>query len=102
MSDVELTRMIDSLISGDISEEDHTRLQEILKANADAREIYRQRIDLEASLRTWAQQQSDAGIERGSMDQATGSRFDRLTSRPMIAAFAVAAMILLVLTVRLW
>lgn len=54
MTSADLAQMIESLIIGDISETDHERLQTLLKANPEARAIFRERMDLEASLRTWA------------------------------------------------
>ncbi len=49
-----LHALMAALINGDISPEDHERLQRILKNDAEARAIFRERMDLEASLRTWA------------------------------------------------
>lgn len=59
MTDPELTRLIDSLIHESISETEHRQLQQRLKSDAEARAIFRERMDLEAALRTWASESPD-------------------------------------------
>ena len=54
MTQEELNLLITELIHGSISEDDHSRLQAELKGDADARSRYRERMDLEAALNTWA------------------------------------------------
>lgn len=56
MNQNELVTLIDALIRGEIRAEDHDLLQARLKADSDARDVFRERIDLEASLRTWAEE----------------------------------------------
>lgn len=56
MKQLELTNLIDELVRGEISQPDHDRLQTQLKGNAEARSLFRERMDLEASLRTWAEE----------------------------------------------
>jgi ferric-dicitrate binding protein FerR (iron transport regulator) len=46
--------LVESLINGGISADDHDRLQSLLKSDPKARAVFRERMDLEASLRTWA------------------------------------------------
>jgi ferric-dicitrate binding protein FerR (iron transport regulator) len=54
MSDEVLHQQINGLVNGTISETEHRVLQERLKSDAAARAVFRERIDLEAGLRTWA------------------------------------------------
>jgi ferric-dicitrate binding protein FerR (iron transport regulator) len=54
MTSESLSALIDALTNGDISTDDHARLQNLLKGSSEARDIFRERMDLEASLRTWA------------------------------------------------
>lgn len=54
MSDEILLRQINDLINGTIGETAHRELQKRLKSDAAARAVFRERIDLEAGLRTWA------------------------------------------------
>jgi ferric-dicitrate binding protein FerR (iron transport regulator) len=54
MSDEILRQQITDLINGTISETAHQELQDHLKSDARARVMFRERMDLEAGLRTWA------------------------------------------------
>ena len=54
MSDELLLQQFDALVNGTISEADHRELQERLKSDVVARTLFRERMDLEAGLRTWA------------------------------------------------
>jgi ferric-dicitrate binding protein FerR (iron transport regulator) len=54
MSDETLQQSINALINGTISEAEHQSLQNRLKEDATARAIFRERMDIEAGLRTWA------------------------------------------------
>ncbi|MCR9197674.1 MAG: FecR family protein [Planctomycetaceae bacterium] len=54
MSDDSLSQIINHLINGTINEEDHSELQELLRDDPQARAKFRERMDLEASLHTWA------------------------------------------------
>lgn len=54
MSDEILQHQIDELIKGTIGEANHRELQARLKSDPAARVVFRERIDLEAGLRTWA------------------------------------------------
>jgi ferric-dicitrate binding protein FerR (iron transport regulator) len=54
MSDEILRQQIDDLINGTISEAAHQELQERLKSDKKARHVFRERMDLEAGLRTCA------------------------------------------------
>ena len=60
MSDETLLQSINALINGTITEAEHQSLQNRLKEDATARAIFRERMDIEASLRTWA---SDGGAQ---------------------------------------
>jgi ferric-dicitrate binding protein FerR (iron transport regulator) len=54
MSDRSLQEHIDDLINGTIGEAGHKELQNRLKEDATARASFRERMDFEAGLRTWA------------------------------------------------
>lgn len=54
MSDETLQQSINALINGTINEIDHQSLQNRLKEDATARATFRERMDIEAGLRTWA------------------------------------------------
>lgn len=64
MSDPTTQILIDSLIAGDITPEQHAALQDILKAEPAARELLRSKMDLESSLRTWAAEDPPTTVER--------------------------------------
>jgi FecR protein len=54
MSDESLEQHINDLINGTIGEAAHQSLQNRLKEDATARALFRERMDVEAGLRTWA------------------------------------------------
>lgn len=54
MSDETLQQSINSLINSTITEAEHQALQHRLKDDAKARAVFRERMDIEAGLRTWA------------------------------------------------
>lgn len=95
MSDEILLQQIDDLINGTISETAHQELQARLKSDALAREIFRERMDLEASLRTWAAE----GLidERPEVNRAPRpERPKRFWSRWKVTMLAAVASILAV------
>jgi hypothetical protein len=61
MSDETLQKFINALINGTITEAEHQSLQIHLKEDATARATFRERMDIEAGLRTWA---ADSGTQR--------------------------------------
>lgn len=93
MNDETLRQQIDDLINGTISETAHQELQARLKSDAGARKIYRERMDLEASLRTWA---ADGLIdEQLTVNRALRpERPKRFWSSWIVAVLASAASIL--------
>lgn len=60
MSDETLQQSINALINGTITEAEHRSLQNHLKEDATARATFRERMDIEAGLRTWA---ADSGAQ---------------------------------------
>lgn len=54
MSEELLEQQINALIDGTLSEAEHRELQSRLKSDPAARAIFRERMDLESGLRTWA------------------------------------------------
>lgn len=98
MSPSTLSNLIESLINGDISAADHDQLQAHLKASAHARAVFRERIDLEAGLRTWSAESADQVVARQSVaafrDTGMPTSQRRITargSRLLIAAIVVCA-----------
>lgn len=73
MSDETLQQSINALINGTITEAEHQSLQNRLKEDATARAIFRERMDIEAGLRTWA---ADSGGQHQVMasDSTTGKQ----------------------------
>ncbi|MBX3417087.1 MAG: FecR domain-containing protein [Pirellulaceae bacterium] len=61
MSDEPLHQSINALINGTITEAEHQSLQNRLKEDASTRAIFRERMDIEAGLRTWA---ADGGAQK--------------------------------------
>jgi len=73
MSDEALQQSINALINATITEAEHQSLQNRLKEDAAARAIFRERMDIEAGLRTWA---ADSGAQHQVMasDSTTGKQ----------------------------
>jgi ferric-dicitrate binding protein FerR (iron transport regulator) len=96
MSDETLQQSINALINGTITEAEHQSLQNRLKEDATARAIFRERMDIEAGLRTWAadsgaQHQvliSDSAIKK-SLRTAWGWRIALIATAASILAIAV-------------
>lgn len=96
MSDETLQKSINALINGTITEAEHQSLQNRLKEDATARAIFRERMDIEAGLRTWAadsgaQHQvlaSDSAREK-SLRTAWGWRITLIATAASILAIAV-------------
>lgn len=93
MTDEPLEHLINDLINGNISETAHQELQERLKSDKNARDLLRQRMDLEAGLRTWA---ADGVIadQPAAIQIRRTERPYRLGLRWNIAMLAAAASIL--------
>ena len=79
MNGDELSNLIDGLIAGEISLEDHEQLQQALKASPDARREFRQRMDLEAGLRDLGTRAA-TGIQR-RVTETFAERCFRLVAR---------------------
>jgi ferric-dicitrate binding protein FerR (iron transport regulator) len=73
MSDGTLQQSINALINGTITEAEHQSLQNRLKTDATARAIFREQMDIEAGLRTWA---ADGSAQRQVLasDSTTGKQ----------------------------
>jgi ferric-dicitrate binding protein FerR (iron transport regulator) len=98
MNDAELTKLINECIAGDISREQHQVLQQELKSDRHARAVFREAMDLEASLRTWATEDAAAKTAAPGADRQRTSGHDgqqRRRRRPL-AVLAIAASIALV------
>ena len=106
MSSDSCIALIEALINGDISAEDHARLQNQLKASSEARDIFRERMDLEASLRTLAAEDLPSTHQVVTADGtqvsesgdfiASGSSIRRNRAKNGVIAFVVAAIALLI------
>ncbi len=93
MHDAELRKQFADYVSGDISPEQHELLQEVLKGDSQARAAYREFMDLEASLRTWATEDAEAELTHvASPHGEAGKR----SKRRLLAVATVAASVALV------
>ena len=96
MSEETLQQSINALINGTITEAEHQSLQNRLQADATARAIFRERMDIEAGLRTWAADGgtphqvliSDAAIKQ-SLRTAWAWRISLIVTAASILASAV-------------
>ena len=98
MNDAELKSLIADCIAGSISREQHQALQEALRADPNARATYRELVDLESSLRTWASEDAPAVSRTPAVRLSfvsDGQRGSRLR-RPVYASLAVAASIAMI------
>jgi ferric-dicitrate binding protein FerR (iron transport regulator) len=96
MSDETLLQSINALLNGTITEAEHQSLQSRLKEDATARAIFRERMDIEAGLRTWA---ADSGVQhqvlvsdsaiKQSLRTAWGWRITLIATAASILAIAV-------------
>ena len=77
MNDAELRKLFTDCVSGDISPEQHALLQEVLKGDSQARAAFREFMDLEAGLRTWATEDAEAELTHvASPHQEGGGTFE--------------------------
>lgn len=90
MNETELRKLIDLCVTGDITTEQHGLLQAELKSNPQARAAFRERLDVEAALRTWAAEDQSAGTVTKSQH---GSASRKLLARVMLTIAASAALI---------
>lgn len=101
MSSDEFIPLIESLINGDISDEEHERLQQLLRQNVEARTKFRERVDLEACLRTWAAEDPAPAVRAlPDLDASLVPSRNERKSRPirlhvMLAAIAAGIALLL-------
>lgn len=98
MKDADLLNLIRDYVNGEISPERHRALQERLKADPHARTAFREFMDLEAGLRTWAAESTApsalaAEPEVVRIAERRGGRGQRRWSPAVIAVVAVAASI---------
>lgn len=92
MDDSELRNLIELCVAGDISPDQHERLQAELKSNPQARAAFREQLDVEAALRTWAAEDCGAGFQLATTENPrTASR--KLTRRTMLVIAASVAFI---------
>lgn len=63
MNEVELRELISRSVTGDITPNQHEQLQTELKVSPHARAIFREHLDVEAALRTWAAEDREPGIQ---------------------------------------
>ncbi|MDZ7620170.1 MAG: iron dicitrate transport regulator FecR, partial [Patescibacteria group bacterium] len=63
MSDAELQKLICDYASGTISPQQHQVLKDTLKSNPNARAVFREWMDLEASLHTWASEDAATPLQ---------------------------------------
>lgn len=90
MNETELRKLIDLCVTGDITPEQHELLQAELKASSQARAVFRERLDVEAALRTWAAEDQSAGTVT---KRQHGAASRNLLARVMLAIAASVAFI---------
>lgn len=100
MSDKILQRQIHELVNGTLSEASHRELQELLKSDSAARALFRERMDLEAGLRTWAAD-GLAGAETAVNHALPVGRSERFWSAWKIVAVLATAVSILAIA-ALW
>jgi ferric-dicitrate binding protein FerR (iron transport regulator) len=90
MNETELRKLIDLCVTGDITAEQHELLQAELKSNPQARAAFREQLDVEAALRTWAAEDQSAGTITKRQHSAASREF---LPRVMLAIAASVAFI---------
>jgi ferric-dicitrate binding protein FerR (iron transport regulator) len=103
MTDAELKTLIQDCAAGDISPAQHQQLQAELKASPHARAAFREFMDVEACLRTWASDGGDSrtstvGVRRASVWGGNDGR-----GRPSYGvAVAASVAVFLLIAVSWW
>ena len=92
MNEPELRNLIDLCVAGDISPDQHERLQAELKSNPQARAAFREQLDVEAALRTWAAEDSGAGFQPAKKENSRTASW-KLTPRTTLVIAASVAFI---------
>ena len=100
MKQERLILLINAVIRGNITEKDHRTLQQTLKADSQARQIYRDRIDLEAALHTWASESADASVKQAVLSAKRSSRIRRQDK--LFGLLAAAAVVLFLVAPSIW
>lgn len=98
----EFLRLIDELVIGEISAEDHGRLQEFLKRDAGARAIFRERMDLEAGLRSWAAEVPEKSTQIPIQKQASIPFAKRIRSNAVFILATLTAVLLIAMIPWMW
>lgn len=73
-----LSELIENAIQDEITPSEHEELQSILKRDSKSRRLYRERMDIEAALRTWAEEGSEADHVRTNSVGSPSNREPRL------------------------
>lgn len=98
MNDDSLSEIINHLINETINEEQHSELQQRLRNDPQARATFRERMDLEASLHTWASEDvlvESSGGHTDSPAKNGSARSSRSTWAFVGAVAAIAAVLLI-------
>ena len=98
MKDAELRRLFTDCVSGDISPEQHALLQEVLKGDSQARAAFREFMDLEAGLRTWATEDAEADLAYVALPHTKAGG----GSKRRLLAFATVAASVALVALSLW
>jgi ferric-dicitrate binding protein FerR (iron transport regulator) len=93
--DSQLLAHIEALANGTISEAEHLILTQRLKSDAAARALFRERMDLEAAVRTWAQDDVAVCAVEPNKDQVAASVNRRRSRRSIVGLVTVVAALLL-------
>ncbi len=103
MNNGDLQRLFELLVAGDITSEDHAILQQKLKEDAYARAAFRERMDLEAGLRTWASESAPPLTPAEQATNETTLPARRISSMwRYLPAVVVAASILIMARLQPW
>jgi len=96
MNNTGLQKLVDRCLAGDISPEEHEILQQHLKGDPSARAKFREMVDLDVSLRTWASEDAAAGRSADVHAKKVSRRLD--FSRAVRVSLAVAASFVILLS----
>lgn len=94
--DPQFMTQLDALINGTMTEAEHQSLQQRLKTDAAARALFCERMDLEASLRTWATEQaSQPLVSAPARRREKTAIWKHITRWPIGLSAAAACLVLL-------
>lgn len=93
MNDSQLRQLLAAFLADELSPAEHEQLQAELKTNAHSRALYRELLDLEAALHTWAAEDVPSATSEPASSTSAGRRMFQPAFRPWLAL--VAALLLM-------